>query len=368
MVARVRLIPWGGVVDPSRVLGSRRVWERRDGFLLLLEDASGATGAGEATPLPGLSKETVEDAGRALAQIDWSRLDPKRVLDGGPVGGHASQLPPSARFALETACADLTGALMRTPTAQLLAPFGRAQPMVIVNTLLGHVRSADLVERAREALRRGAAAVKVKLAGRDIDAELKALRQVRDEIGPSVRLRTDLGGALAAPEAARWLAGMANVGVEAVEEPCPAAELPSLPRGPVPWLADESLASGPFREEILRSRGCAGVVLKPTLLGGLRTCLELARRARETDKSVTITHAFEGPVGLAACGALALAGGADLAGLDEHGALSAFAPWKSAMFSAEPPLAVRATPHAGLALFATSHRAESLDGTDLWRR
>jgi len=368
MVLRVRLISWGGVVDPSRVLGSRRVWERRDGLLLLLEDASGARGAGEATPLPGLSTETIEDVARALEQIDWARLEPRRVLDGAAPAGPEGRLPPSARFALETACADLVGALSGQPAARLLAPFGRPRELVIVNTLLGHVRSADLVERARDALRRGAAAVKVKLAGRDIDAELKALRQVRDAIGPAVRLRTDLGGALDAANAPRWLAGMANVGVEAVEEPCAAAELAALPSGPVPWLADESLAAGPFREEILRAPGCAGVVLKPTLLGGLRASLEIARRAREHDKSVTITHAFEGPVGLAACGALALAGGADLAGLDEHGALSAFPPWRSAMLSVEPPLAVRATPHAGLALFASDHRVESLQGRELWRR
>lgn len=367
MVVRVRLIAWGGRVDPSRAVGSRRVWDERRGLLLVLEDASGARGFGEATPLPGLSAESIEDVGASLVRVSWSRLDPRQVAAGAARRGELAALSPSARFAVETACVDLVGLITRRSAATLLGAPPNVAP-VPVNALIGRALAPDLVERARQALARGASVLKVKLAGHDLDAELAALRAVRDAVGPQVRIRVDLGGALSQAEALRWLLVIANARVEAVEEPCGGAALVTLGRGAIPWLADESLASPAIGEALVESQGCGGLVLKPTLLGGLFSCLELARRAREKNKAVTITHAFEGPVGLAACAALALAAGADLAGLDDHAALAAFPAWRTAMLSGERPLAVRPTESPGLGLAGIVPAFFAQSGTVLWQR
>src|SRR5206468_1527550 len=63
-------------------------------------------------------------------------------------------------------------------------------------------------------------------------------------------------------------------------------------------------------------------VLKPTLLGGFATCLELARRAHTAGVAAIVTHALEGPVGFAACVELARAiGGPHAHGLAPHAGL-----------------------------------------------
>lgn len=366
MLALARLTAWGGDVDPAHAAGSRRSWALRHGLLLALEDAAGRRGLGEATPLPGLSRDSVSDARVALAALDWSRLDPREVAEGrGPE--EITSLPSSARFAVETACVDLVGRIDGTPALHVLGAPLDAAP-ILVNALVGHVDAPDLPEQAAAATRRGALVLKVKLGGRDLDAEVSALRALRDQVGSSVRVRVDLGGALSAGVATAWLDALADVGVEAVEEPCGGAALLAIGTGRTPWLADESLADAELRERLTIAPACAGVVLKPTLLGGMMACLAIARRAQENGKTVTITHAFEGPVARAACAALALAVRADLAGLDEHAGLEAFPSLPCAALPAAAPLGVRATDAPGLGLRVEQATVDGLPWSELWRR
>ncbi|MBL9024054.1 MAG: O-succinylbenzoate synthase [Myxococcales bacterium] len=366
MLALARLTAWGGDVDPAHAVGSRRSWALRHGLLLALEDAAGRRGLGEGTPLPGLSRESVSDARVALAALDWSRLDPREVADGrGPE--LTASLPSSARFAVETACVDLVGRAEARPASRVLggAP---ASGTIPVNALVGHVDDPELPKRAAVAVRRGALVLKVKLGGRDLDAERSALRALRDEVGASIRVRADLGGVLAADTAKAWLDALAEVGLEAVEEPCGGAALLAIGTGRTPWLADESLADAELRERLITAPACAGVVLKPTLLGGMMACLAIARRAQDNGKTVTITHAFEGPVARAACAALALAVRADLAGLDEHAGLEAFPSLPCAALPAVAPLGVRATDAPGLGLRVEEATLDGLPWSELWRR
>lgn len=369
MLARVRLARWGGPVDAGRVAGSRLAWSTREGLLLALEDDDGNLGFGEATPLPGFSRDTIEDAERALAGFDWENA--VQLLRGDPTLNAvlSGRLEPSARFAVETAWIDLAGRRRGVCASELL---GAAKDAAIPVSALAGRLDEDPIEEASRSIERGAAAIKLKSSGRDLMRDREALARIREAVGPSARLRIDFGGSLAARDVPAWLVAFHELGVEAVEEPCTGADLVALGPMAVPWLADESLVEPPFRDALLASPACAGVVLKPTVLGGLRACLDLARRAVKHDKMVIVTHAFEGPVALAACAALALGCGAALAGVDDHAALGAFPALPSELRAGGVPLATRAGRGAGLALESASavyDRAFSASsGRTLWER
>jgi L-alanine-DL-glutamate epimerase-like enolase superfamily enzyme len=354
MLVRARLFRWGGSVDSRRVAGSRRAWEGREGLLLVLDDDRGNQGLGEATPLPGLSVETVAEARRALEAYDWQ--SPDRSID---------VLPASARFAVEAAQLDLSGRREGRPAAAVLSPTGAQE--VPVNALVGHLDDAG-TDLARLAAARGARTLKLKSAGRDLERDVAALARIREQAGPGMRLRIDLGGALAARDVPAWLSAFSRLDVEAVEEPCGGAALASLGRCAVPWLADESLADPEVRERLLASQACAGLVLKPTLLGGLDVCFALARRAKEADKSVTVTHTFDGPVALAASAALALACRADLAGLEAHAGLEPFPAWRTDMLDHGAGYLVTAGERPGLGLDAPRLDASFGEEVVLWER
>jgi L-alanine-DL-glutamate epimerase-like enolase superfamily enzyme len=98
-------------------------------------------------------------------------------------------------------------------------------------------------------------------------------------------------------------------------------DLRRIAAAPVPLAADESLAL-PGAWPALATL-CRVVVLKPTLLGGLAACLQLARDAAARGLAATVTHTFDGPIAVAAAAELAVALDSPLAcGLDRHAALA----------------------------------------------
>jgi L-alanine-DL-glutamate epimerase-like enolase superfamily enzyme len=295
-----RVRRWGGPV--TGVESARARWTRRDGALLGLFEGDRLVGLGEATPLAG------EDAFDELASLSsFEELSLER----------APQLSaPSARFALETALLD---AIARRDGVPLGALLGERRA-VGRSVLVGRLDAEDVFERVASAVGRGATTLKLKVSGDDPRAERERIGELRRRASRPLALRLDLNGGLDVSRALRALDEYAAAGVELVEEPVSGRALLELPRGPVPWLADESLVDPALAALLVERPECAGFVLKPTLLGGLGRCVELARR-----KPSIVTHAFEGPVALAACAELALVVSREWApGLDVHAALGAF--------------------------------------------
>ena len=73
-------------------------WKTRRSVLVTIEDASGQRGRGEAAPLPGVSRESLDDVISALRALEGS-FEPSEL--------DVRNLPPSLRFAIESALLDL---------------------------------------------------------------------------------------------------------------------------------------------------------------------------------------------------------------------------------------------------------------------
>jgi len=300
----------GGLRHPAS--NARARWTERSGVLLVLASEDGFLGQGEASPLPGLSRETADAAWRALAQMA-GRAFPCELDLCLPVVPQVAALlrdhppaEPSARFAVETALLDLAGQRLGVPLSTLLAGAWPTHAVPLAALLDGE--TVEELEAGGRAARRGAlAAAKVKI-GRPwrFEAELDALDRVRAALGPQVALRLDANGAWSRTEAPGRLAALVRFRPEFVEQPVPADQLPGLRDAPVPLAADETLAlEGGFAR--LRDEGGAQVVvLKPTVLGGLLRCRAMAAAAHGAGMQVVVSHALEGPVALAAAAELAL--------------------------------------------------------------
>ncbi len=304
---------------------ARRSWPVRRSLLLSLTDPGGARGLGEASPLPGYSPDTLEDAQAALSTLDPAAVagaleapDPRASL-----AAVAALLPatlPSARFALETAALDLLSRREAVPAPALLgAGVGAQRPLA---ALLGAATSPRLLADAERALAEGYRCFKLKVGAPGAwGRELAGAASLRERLGPALLLRLDANGAIAANELERSAAALAQLGLDLFEEPGA-----TLPPG-VPLALDESLqrldADG--AELICRSRGAGALVLKPTALGGISHCLALAERAAQFGARVVISHCFDGPIAWRAAATLALALPAGVAhGLAPHPALASW--------------------------------------------
>lgn len=315
------------------VLTAAGAWRERAGLLVELVGPAGVVGRGEASPLPGFSPDTLEEAEAELRALAWPALDLRAPLAPQLRDALAAVRSPSARFAAETALLDLAGRQLGRSVAALL---GREEPD-------RRVPLAALVDDAIEAataVARGVRALKVKV-GRDLERDLARLCTIRAAVGADVALRVDANRAFARDEAPAWLAALAALAPEYVEEPAPG--FAGLSPSPVPLAADESLLDERRWPEI--AAACRVVVLKPAALGGLFCALELAARAAEAGLDVVISHLFDGPVALAACAELALAlpRPPRACGLAPHAGLAAW-----------PPLEV---PQVGSAWLAPARRA-----------
>ncbi|MFT5359317.1 MAG: L-alanine-DL-glutamate epimerase-like enolase superfamily enzyme [Polyangiales bacterium] len=257
-----------------------RTWTTREALIVELRDGQ-RVGRGEAAPLPGYSRETLDECERALRAGDV--------------------LPAAAEFAWHAAESELRG--------QVVPP--AAFPLKL----------ATLDPRAP------GAAWKCKL-GRDIDTEIATAETQRRPV------RFDANGSLGS-NAGEVLARLAAVGAEFIEEPVPFEQLRALHPSPVPVALDESL-HGPDGVDRLREalrKGWAHVlVVKPMALGHAKARV-LCAVAAEYGAPIIVSHLFDGPLAYAASALFAFrfATPSYAQGLGRHSALDAYAGYSTSL-------------------------------------
>jgi o-succinylbenzoate---CoA ligase len=315
-----RVVRW-----PIAPRGAARAhWTERTALVLAVHDETGATGLGEAAPLPGMSIDHVEDAVRACEAL---AAQTPFTLD---VPCHATSLAdrittsPAARFAIETALLAALAQRTGTSIASLLAPIAQRSRMCTGNVLWSlpqaELRNAVVVDDEVEALAAvtaGAPCLKIKAPS---PADLERVRRIARAV-PGVPLRIDANRGWPRERVGTLLASLAHLPIEFVEEPCVDSyqllDQPLLVR----IALDESLIelSPELVARAVESPHLGALVLKPTLLGGFARCLRLAAVAHAHGVAPIITHTLEGPVGTAACRELARTIGADVpVGLAPH--------------------------------------------------
>lgn len=300
---------------------ARLQFSQRSGLLLVLRDCEGRIGLGEASPLPGYSGEDLAQCLAQLQTVSFAPLVtelpyaaglPDLVQLGQRVDALA--LPAAAGCAVQTALLDLLGQQLQLPVTTLL---GGAVSTVPVSGLVVGDTPEQLLASAQLAWSQGLRVLKVKL-GRpgQFEAELALLKELRAQLGPTLRLRLDGNGAFTLREAVPKLHALASlvpeVSVELLEEPLQdARELALLPASvlrALPLALDESLQVLPTTdvERLLASGVVRALVCKPMALGGPLRCLKLAALAQKYGAATVVTHLFDGPVALAMTAALAL--------------------------------------------------------------
>ncbi len=328
---KVRLARWRRVRGPmSRPFGNANArWGEREGLHLVVA-SEGLRGHGEASPLPGYSPDSVSDAQAAIeALFACGELEIDAVGDwAGQVEAVVTSMPasvPSARFAVEVAMLDIVAQARGVSLANLL---GASDDRVMSASVVEADQGESELRRAQEIIASGAGTLKVKVSGRSRRDAVEAwLIELRRLVGASVRIRVDANRSLPEGELPWWMGLFALVGVEFVEEPADPEAVEGVCPTEVLLALDETLHGADPEAAIRRwvAPGRYGVViLKPTLLGGLRRCMRLASLARARGGRVVVSHALEGPVAYEACAALSKAiGDRELAaGLGPHAGLA----------------------------------------------
>jgi o-succinylbenzoate synthase len=260
----------------------------RRGWLVRVEDEDGEIGWGDQPAL--LPDQATDGQGERLRQQGDALLGQSldEALDWPDLG-----------LGIETALLDLLARKRGLPLRRLLS--SQAAERVKVNA----VAPLDGIIAMAE---QGFGIVKVKVGLAPWPDEATALRRL--SLPPGVMVRLDANRAWCLAEAEGFLAAIAGLPVESLEEPLREAEIAGLASlqstTGVALAIDESfdligldllLANPPVRR----------LVLKPALLGGLRRTLAVAAAARAVGYEIVVTTYLESAIGVAAVANLAAA-------------------------------------------------------------
>jgi L-alanine-DL-glutamate epimerase-like enolase superfamily enzyme len=273
---------------------SRGSVTERELLVLALEASDGATGLGEAAPLPSYDGVSADDVVAALedCQPVLRRADGLTREDALAQCARVAVLP-QALAAVDLALWDLAGRRAGQPVWRLLD--ARAAPPVQLNHTISASDRAGAAREAGGARAAGFACVKVKVGVGDDAGRLAA---VRAAAGPDMAIRIDANGAWTLQEARAALNALEPVGVELCEEPVRGTEQIARLSGltSVPLALDES-ASAPGA---LDTRTCSAVCLKIARCGGISGVLRDARRARTAGYQLYLASTLDGPLGVGA--------------------------------------------------------------------
>lgn len=299
----------------------------RQGALLCIATEDGIAGWGDCAPLPSSGAASHQRTFSALADLAHRLASADFRLNSC---ADDAALPPEVRWALETALLDNAAQRQGVTLAQLLG--ARTATTIAVNAALGPL-DATCATRANAALTEGYAIGKIKVGIDSIDAELEGLRALVNSTGGRLQLRLDANRAWAYADAQRFLTAIADMPIDAVEEPLSAPTLATLAalQAELPYAIaiDESLpVLG--ATALIAAQAVRRLVLKPARLGGHTATQAIARRATAAGIEVVLTSVIDSAIGVMATAHLAAAVSPTLA----HGL--ATSAWLAADVAAAP--------------------------------
>ena len=288
---------------PSGVSVSVTLPTTREALLVRIDTDQGLVGWGETSPISG-TRGTIDNqlAPRLIGENPLAFRRLWRNLWGANFGNGL------AVGAVETALNDLRGKALNLPVAELFGGRFRDQVPVYVSAL-NYVNKPAIEEEypkvAAEMVARGHRAVKMRLGRYSVAREARVARDVRDTVGPDVKLLADGNGAYTQGSALQMARVLSDLDFEYFEEPLPQVTpnytgYEELRRKmPLPLAGGEGLNSRAAGRDLIQ-RGCFDIIQPDiSLCGGLGEALFIAELAALSGVRC-IPHCWGGDIVIAA--------------------------------------------------------------------
>ena len=297
--------------------------DSREGLILKIFDDGGNCGFGEIAPLPGFSRENLEEAKSQTIQICNSLKKPLSLQQPEEINSAMKDFPgdvyPSVSFGVASALLILSADRRNISLSELLNK--NCSGSLEVNALLSGSKEEILTSLAliKES---NYGSVKLKVGSRDLSEDIDLTRKVSEQLGESMNLRLDANRSWSLEQAATFHSQTKDCRIEYIEEPVSnSSELQEL-------LADSSLAIPVALDETLTEieisdfknfSSASALVLKPTLLG-LEKTISFAGLAKAQKIACVFSSSYESVLGLSIIAQLAAANSINSAcGLDTLG-------------------------------------------------
>lgn len=286
---------------------SRGAMRTHQVYYVMLSDSDQPekTGIGECAPLPGLSIDARPDLETKLSQLAQEVREHCTSANELEelIRSERLQAWPAIRFALETALLDLE----QGGRKQLyLNDFSQGKAGIPINGLIWMGDKDFMQQQIKSKLSEGYTCLKLKIGSLEFATELDILHQIREVAGPEdLTIRVDANGAFAPDDAFRKLERLARYSLHSIEQPIKQGQLEQMQQlcayTPIPIALDEELIGvqeTAKQVELLDFIKPQYIILKPTLVGGLRASADWIELAEKQGIGWWMTSALESNIGL----------------------------------------------------------------------
>ena len=276
---------------------SRGEIKTHDAFIIIANDKlNNRFGIGEASPLTGLSIDSIPDFEIQLQAILL------QLNEGVSLSNIDLQNFPSIRFALEAAQLNLQFENKAVYFNNNWINSGA----IPINGLVWMNESESMLKEAIEKAEKGFDCIKFKIGALDFDEECRMLEKFRKSFSDSrVQIRLDANGAFLPDEALYKLKELNRFSVHSIEQPIRQKQWDAMQeiiaKSPIDIALDEELIGlDVFSEgkKLMDYLKPDYLILKPTLIGGLGVADEWIKWTTYFNKSWWATSALESNIGL----------------------------------------------------------------------
>lgn len=278
---------------------SRGVLTKKDVFFLILVDTENPSkkGIGEIAPIPGLSPDAVPELEEKI-RILVRKINHKEEIGESEFSGF-----PSVKFGYETA---LTGLNSESPVLLFPSEFTGGKTGIPINGLIWMGSKDFMLKQVSEKIAAGFTCLKLKIGAIDFESELDILRSIRERFpATQLEIRVDANGAFSPENARLKLEQLAKYDLHSIEQPIKQGQFSDMKKlcvnSPVPIALDEELIGISIKnkaEKLLDIICPQYIILKPTLLGGIKISEEWISLAEKRGIGWWVTSALESNIGL----------------------------------------------------------------------
>ncbi|WP_010251368.1 o-succinylbenzoate synthase [Myroides injenensis] len=275
---------------------SRGVMTEKETWLLKIEK-NGKIGIGECGILRSLS---FDDRPNYEEKLKWVV---ENIELGKDALWEALRDWPSIQFGVEQAFLSLHS---DNPFVLFPSAFTDGKESIVINGLIWMGEPGFMKEQIDEKLATGFKCVKLKIGAIDFEKELALLRYIRSHFSANdIELRVDANGGFEKSNALDKLNQLVEFELHSIEQPIKQKQHDSMSdlclKTPLPIALDEELIGVTSLEgklEVLDKIKPQYIILKPSLVGGIKGSMEWIKLAEERNIGWWITSALESNIGL----------------------------------------------------------------------
>lgn len=297
--------------------------DSREGLILKIFDDDGNCGFGEIAPLPGFSRENLDDAKSQTIQICNSLKKPLSLQQPEEINSAMKDFPgdvyPSVSFGVASALLILSAGARNISLSELLSK--NCSGSLQVNALLSGSKE-EILASLPHIKESNYGSVKLKVGSRELSEDIDLTQKVRERLGESIGLRLDANRSWNLKQAATFHSQTKDCQIEYIEEPVSNSselqELLSDSSQDMKVALDETLTEIEI-SDLKKFSSISTLVLKPTLLG-LEKTFGFAELAKSQKIACVFSSSYESVLGLSIVAQLAAAHSTNIAcGLDTLG-------------------------------------------------